>query len=223
MPAPNPNYVPLVAAAARASSTGVGDIEDATRHTEMGSVNAITFDEDEQDFLAKVEDKIEVQLRPNYRAEYVQRVIDAGEGVRGGAFSVSEKVDLFNDPSLRATVAELYSRDQADTSDINRGVAGGPSDDPFRPSMGPRYASAPARPLSLEENISIVEKRMATEVKSAEGDVATSEGKMKDAERKFAELSEDIKTFKVNPFRLYENTLFAVTAGSTLVPKASKT
>jgi|6_EtaG_2_1085325.scaffolds.fasta_scaffold15450_2 hypothetical protein len=218
MPAPNPNYVPPVATAARAasaapaSSTGVGDIEDATRHPEMGSVNAITFAEDEQDFLAKVEDKIEVQLRPNYRAEYVQRVIDAGEGARGVAFSVSEKVDLFNDPSLRATVADMYSRDQADTSDIRRGAAGDPSDDPLRSSMSPRYASAPARPLSLEENIDIVKKRMATEVGSAEGDVATSEGKMKDAERKFAELSEDIKTFKVNPFRLYENTLFAVTA-----------
>jgi len=218
MPAPNPNYVPPAATAARAastapaSSTGVGDIEDATRHPEMGSVETITFGESEQDFLAKVEDKIEEELKPHYRAEYVQRVIGAGERERGGAFSVSERVELFNDDLLRGAVVDLYSRDQADTSDVRRGAAGDPSDDPLRSSMSPRYASAPARPLSLEENVDIVKKFMATDVGSAERDVATAEDKMGNAERKFEQLSEDIKTFKVNPFRLYENTLFAVTA-----------
>jgi len=207
----NQYSVPAATAGARATAS-VGETDVLEILPEMGSVDTITFEESEEEFKEKVDRNIDEQLRPNYRAEYAQRVIDAQERAEGRPFTVEEKINLFADPIIKATVKAIYDREPADTSDIKRDVEVERPDEPLGLPMGPRYASAPARPLSLEENVDIAKRMMATELESAEADVATSESKMRDAERKFEQLSEDIKTFKVNPFRLYENTLFAVTA-----------
>jgi len=194
--------------------------EEIVKTPGIGSVSPMDFSKQAEELAAEIEGVVPTGQQMA-KSDVVKSIVASAEYDKRRELGLLEKLDLFRGDDDLLKVAEgMYStsrfdvgaaRDASGKGAVNQTI-GDPSDDPLRPSMSPRYASAPARPLSLEENIDIVKKRMATEVGSAEGDVATSEGKMKDAERKFAELSEDIKTFKVNPFRLYENTLFAVTA-----------
>lgn len=186
---------------------------------------------------AEVEEALK-RVRPEDQVQvwrkFVNRKIKDAQAASSNELTLENKMALFSSDRLKKAAAGVPISLQYDSEGLNAEEGSGapavkktPEGDgqPVGPTaemetvsglLGTqKYAPAVPVPKSMEEHYKTVMEEMERdkgELTLAKKDVVSSEIKMEDAERKYAQFSEDIRTFKINPFRLYENTLFAVTA-----------
>ena len=70
-----------------------------------------------------------------------------------------------------------------------------------------------AQPKTLQENIDIMDEKLAGDRKEAGEEEAYYKAELQKQKQAYETLSNEIKTFKIDPFRAYESTMFSVTAG----------
>ena len=183
-----------------------------------------------EEALKRVRPKDQVQV---WR-KFVNKKINDAQAASSNDLTLENKMALFSSDRLKKAAAGLPISLEYDSEGLNAeegsgapavketpegdGQPVGPTEEmmAFSEILGTqKYAPAVPAPKSLEEHYKTVMEDMEGEegeLTLAKKDVVSSEIKMEDAERKYAQFSEDIRTFRINPFRLYENTLFAVTA-----------
>ena len=187
----------------------------------------------EDDFARSLEN-IKPEDQVQFWRKFVNKKIKDAQAASSNELTLENKMALFSSDRLKKAAAGLPISLEYDSEGLNAEEGSGapavkkaPEGDgqPVGPTaemetvsglLGTqKYAPAVPAPKSLEEHYKTVMEGMEGEkgeLTLAKKDVVSSEIKMEDAERKYAQFSEDIRTFRINPFRLYENTLFAVTA-----------
>ena len=198
-----------------------------------GAPMSVDFSMTEDDFARSLEN-IKPEDQERYLRQFVNKKIKDAQAASSNKLTPENKMALFSSDRLKMAAAGLPISLEYDSEGLNAEEGSGapavketPEGDgqPVGPTaemeavsglLGTqKYAPAVPVPKSMEEHYKTVMEEMERdkgELTLAKKDVVSSEIKMEDAERKYAQFSEDIRTFKINPFRLYENTLFAVTA-----------
>ena len=135
-----------------------------------------------------------------------------------GVLTDEEKVNLFSDPILRKMAARyVYSGEMVDPNDPLLDDDDDDDDDEQIKQENPLDIHVPRitapQPKTLQENIDIIDKKLAGDRGEADAEETYYKGEVEKQKQAYETLSNEIKTFKIDPFRAYESTMFAVTAG----------
>jgi len=137
-----------------------------------------------------------------------------------GVLTDEEKVNLFSDPILKKMAARyVYSGEMVDPNDPLLDDDDDDDDDDQQPikQENPLDIHVPRitapQPKTLQENIDIIDKKLAGVRGEAEAEETYYKAEVEKQKQAYETLSNEIKTFKIDPFRAYESTMFAVTAG----------
>ena len=174
--------------------------------------------EDERDYLAATaEIDSEAKLTESHRA-YIDWTIKTAQQEANRSFSQEEQTDLFQDPKLKKMALNyVYSGGWVDPNDPRLDGDDDDDDQQLIKDENPLDIHVPritaAQPKTLQENIDIMDEKLAGDREEAGKEEAYYKKEVEKQKQAYETLSNEIKTFKIDPFRAYESTMFSVTAG----------